>query len=239
MNPKLREQFERLGLRLSELDANLSDPQVLADIKRYRSLSREQSEVAQVMQQFRQYEQRERDLQAGREMLADPEMAGLADEEITAASADLQRLHGELQAALLPRDPDDDRNAFLEIRAGTGGDEATLFAGEVFRMYTRYAEERRWKVEITDLSESAVGGVKEVIALISGDKVFSKLKYESGVHRVQRVPETETQGRVHTSAITVAVLPEADDVEIDIQEKDIRVDTFCSSGPGGQSVNTT
>jgi peptide chain release factor 1 len=240
MNPKLREQFERLGLRLSELDANLSDPQVLADIKRYRSLSREQSEVAQVMQQFRQYEQRERDLQAGREMLADPEMAGLADEEITAASADLQRLHGELQAALLPRDPDDDRNAFLEIRAGTGGDESALFAGDLARMYLRWCERRGWRTEIISESPAELGGYKELVLRIEGERVYEALRFESGGHRVQRVPATESQGRIHTSACTVAVMPEADEAEeVTLNPAELRIDTFRASGAGGQHVNKT
>jgi peptide chain release factor 1 len=163
----------------------------------------------------------------------------MAQEEVTRLEPELARLEGEIKILLLPKDPNDDKNIVLEIRAGTGGDEATLFAAEVFRMYTRFAETRGWNVEVTSASESAVGGLKEVIALISGNKVFSQLKYESGVHRVQRVPATEQQGRVHTSAITVAVLPEADEVEINVDPKDIRIDTFCSSGPGGQSVNTT
>jgi peptide chain release factor 1 len=182
-----------------------------------------------------------KNLAEARLMLAetDPELKVMAQEEIARLEPDLARYEEELKVLLLPKDPNDDKNVVLEIRAGTGGDEATLFADEVFRMYLRYAELHRWKVEITSQSESSVGGLKEVIALISGDKVYSQLKYESGVHRVQRVPQTETQGRVHTSAITVAVLPEADEVEIKLEAKDVRVDTFCSSGPGGQSVNTT
>src|SRR5579863_6431013 len=163
----------------------------------------------------------------------------MAQEEIARLEPELARLENDIKIMMLPKDPNDNKNIVLEIRAGTGGDEATLFAAEVFRMYTRFAETRGWNVEVTSASESAVGGLKEVIALISGNKVFSQLKYESGVHRVQRVPATEQQGRVHTSAITVAVLPEADEVEINIDPKDIRIDTFCSSGPGGQSVNTT
>jgi peptide chain release factor 1 len=169
----------------------------------------------------------------------DPDLRAMAEEEVAQLEPELIRFEEELKVLLLPKDPNDEKNVVLEIRAGTGGDEATLFAAEVFRMYTRYAETQNWKIEVTSSSESAVGGLKEVIALVSGHKVFSKFKYESGVHRVQRVPVTEQQGRVHTSAITVAVLPEADDVEVRIEAKDIRVDTFCSSGPGGQSVNTT
>jgi peptide chain release factor 1 len=163
----------------------------------------------------------------------------MAEEEIARLSPSLAKIEEEIKILLLPKDPNDEKNVVLEIRAGTGGDEATLFAGEIFRMYSRFAESQRWKMEVTSSSESAVGGLKEVIALVSGNRVFSKLKYESGVHRVQRVPATEQQGRVHTSAITVAVLPEADEVEVKLEAKDIRIDTFCSSGPGGQSVNTT
>ncbi len=169
----------------------------------------------------------------------DPELRAMAGEEVARLEPQITTLEQELKILLLPKDPNDEKNVVLEIRAGTGGDEATLFAAEIFRMYSRYAESQRWKIEITSSSESAVGGLKEVIALVSGERVFSKLKYESGVHRVQRVPQTEQQGRVHTSAITVAVLPEADEVEVKIDPKDIRIDTFCSSGPGGQSVNTT
>ena len=169
----------------------------------------------------------------------DPELRQMAKDEVARLEPELVSIEEELKVLLLPKDPNDEKNVVLEIRAGTGGDEATLFAAEIFRMYSRYAETQGWKVEVTSTSESAVGGLKEVIALISGNKVYSKLKYESGVHRVQRVPATEQQGRVHTSAITVAVLPEADEVEIKIEAKDIRIDTFCSSGPGGQTVNTT
>jgi peptide chain release factor 1 len=169
----------------------------------------------------------------------DPDLRAMAEEEVTRLEPEIGKLEEEIKVLLLPKDPKDEKNVVLEIRAGTGGDEATLFAAEVFRMYSRYAETRKWKMEVTSTSESAVGGLKEVIALVSGDKVYSRLRYESGGHRVQRVPVTEQQGRVHTSAITVAVLPEADEVEVKIDPKDIRIDTFCSSGPGGQSVNTT
>jgi peptide chain release factor 1 len=166
-------------------------------------------------------------------------MKAMAHEEIRALESQLAALDAELKVLLLPSDPNDAKNVILEIRAGTGGDEATLFAAEMFRMYARYAESQGWKVETTDLSESGVGGIKEVIAVVEGTRVYSRLKFESGVHRVQRVPQTETQGRIHTSAVTVAVLPEADDVEVHLEEKDLRIDSFCSSGPGGQSVNTT
>src|SRR3974390_1625653 len=193
-----------------------------------------------------QIEGRYKDLTKGiadsKAMLADekdPEMRAYAQDELTQLEGRVTRVEEELKVLLLPRDPNDEKNIILEIRAGTGGDEATLFAAEIFRMYTRYAETQRWKVEVLSTSESSVGGLKEVIAIIEGNRVYSQLKYESGVHRVQRVPETEQQGRVHTSAVTVAVLPEAEDVDIKIEPKDLRIDTFCSSGPGGQSVNTT
>ncbi len=190
---------------------------------------------------FRELKQVRQSLAEARALLteSDPEMRAMAEEEIASFSPREPALEEEIKVLLLPKDPNDDRNVVLEIRAGTGGDEATLFAAEIFRMYSRYGESQNWKIEVTSASESAVGGLKEVIALVSGHNVFSKLKYESGVHRVQRVPVTEQQGRVHTSAITVAVLPEAEDVDIKIEAKDIRIDTFCSSGPGGQSVNTT
>jgi peptide chain release factor 1 len=170
---------------------------------------------------------------------SDPELKAMAEEEVAKLTPELERLENELKVLLLPKDPNDEKNIVLEIRAGTGGDEATLFAAEVFRMYGRFAETRHWKIEVTSQSESSVGGLKEVTALVTGTRVYSALKYEGGVHRVQRVPATEQQGRVHTSAITVAVLPEAEDVDIKLEAKDIRIDTFCSSGPGGQSVNTT
>ncbi|MBX3645618.1 MAG: peptide chain release factor 1 [Rubrivivax sp.] len=240
MTPLLRDQFERLGMRLAELDANLADPQVLGDIQRWRSLSREQAEVAQVVGQFREYQQRERDLQAGRDMLDDPEMAELAAEEIASAQADLERLQAALQLALLPRDPDDERNAFLEIRAGTGGDESALFAGDLARMYLRYCERRGWRSEVMSESVSELGGYKELVLRIVGDKVYEALRFESGGHRVQRVPATESQGRIHTSACTVAALPEPDEAEeITLNPADLRIDTFRASGAGGQHVNKT
>ena len=240
MSPQLRQQFERLSLRLAELDANLSDPTVLADIGRYRSLSREQAEVAQVVQQFRQYQQREHDIDAGREMLTDPEMAELAGEEIAAAEADLLRLQAQLQAGLLPRDPDDARNAFLEIRAGTGGDESALFAGDLARLYLRFCERRGWRTEIMSESLSELGGYKELVLRVVGDKVYETLRFESGGHRVQRVPATESQGRIHTSACTVAVMPEADEAEeVTLNPAELRIDTFRASGAGGQHVNKT
>src|SRR6185436_19908810 len=188
-----------------------------------------------------EWKRAEGDIQQARPMLteSDPELKQMAADEIARLEPVKVQIEEQLKVLLLPKDPHDDKNVVLEIRAGTGGDEATLFAAEIFRMYSRFAEAQRWRVEVTSASESSVGGLKEVIALVNGEKVYSKMKYESGVHRVQRVPETEQQGRVHTSAITVAVLPEADEVEVKLEAKDIRVDTFCSSGPGGQSVTTT
>ena len=240
MNSSLREQFERLALRLNELDASLADPQLLADIPRWRSLSREQAEAAWVVQQFRRYQQRERDLQAGRELLDDPEMAEMAAEEIATAEADLERLQTELQLALLPRDPDDARNAFVEIRAGTGGDESALFAGDLARMYLRYCERRGWRTEVMSESAAEIGGFKELVLRVSGEQVSAARRFESGGHRVQRVPATESQGRIHTSACTVAVLPEPDAAEeITLNPAELRIDTFRASGAGGQHVNKT
>jgi peptide chain release factor 1 len=240
MKDTLRQQFERLGLRLAELDANLADPQVASDMKRYRALSREQAEASHLVQTFRQYQQRESDLAAARELLEDPDMAEMAREEIGEAEADLARLHTELQTALLPRDPDDDRNAFLEIRAGTGGDESALFAGDLARMYLRYAESQGWRTEVMSESPSDLGGYKELVLRIEGERVYEKMKFESGGHRVQRVPATESQGRIHTSACTVAVMPEPDEAEeITLNPADLRIDTFRASGAGGQHVNKT
>jgi peptide chain release factor 1 len=194
-----------------------------------------------MVESFRDYQRTRQGIADAEAMLAetDPEIRAMAQDELTELEERLPKIEEELKLKLLPKDPNDEKNVILEIRAGTGGDEASLFAAEVFRMYSRFAEQHRWKVEILSSSESGIGGLKEVIAIIEGDRVYSQLKYESGVHRVQRVPATETQGRVHTSAITVAVLPEAEDVDIKIEAKDLRIDTFCSSGPGGQSVNTT
>jgi len=240
MKDTLRQQFQRLGLRLNELDASLAHPGVAGDMKRYRELTREHAEVAGLMERFHRYEQRERDLAAARELLADAEMAAMAEEEITSASADLERLHGELQTALLPRDPDDDRPAYLEIRAGTGGDESALFAGDLARMYLRYAERRGWRTELLSESESELGGYKEAVFRVDGESVYGRLKFESGGHRVQRVPATEAQGRIHTSACTVAVLPEPDAAEdIQLNPAELRIDTFRASGAGGQHVNKT
>ncbi|ANM32105.1 peptide chain release factor 1 [Acidobacteria bacterium Mor1] len=235
------EKLEGLEKRFEELNESMADPEVVADREKYKEVTKTYTELKPIVENYREFRAATEELEGSRELLnsGDPEMAEMAGEEVTRLEGRLEELEQELKVLLLPTDPNDARNVVLEIRAGTGGDEATLFAAEMFRMYSRFAESTGWKVETMDVSESAAGGVKEVVAMIEGDRVFSRLKFESGVHRVQRVPETEAQGRVHTSAVTVAVLPEADDVEVEIDEKDIRLDTFCSSGPGGQSVNTT
>jgi peptide chain release factor 1 len=244
MKDSLRQQFERLALRLNELDATLADPTVANDMKRYRALSREHAEVAGLVERFRRFERRERDLADAQEMLSQsttaPDMAEMAHQEITEARADVERLDLELQTALLPRDPDDARNAFVEIRAGTGGDESALFAGDLARMYLRHCERRGWKSELMSESISELGGYKEVVIRVEGDDVYARLKFESGGHRVQRVPVTETQGRIHTSACTVAVLPEPDEAEeLTLNPAELRIDTFRASGAGGQHVNKT
>ena len=244
MKDSLRQQFERLAMRLHELDATLADPAVASDMNRYRALSREHAEVSGLVERFRRFQQRERDQAAAHGMLTeavnDPEMAALAQQEITDAQADIERLHLELQTALLPRDPDDERNAFLEIRAGTGGDESALFAADLARMYLRHCERRGWRTELLSESLSDLGGYKELVIRIEGDSVYARLKFESGGHRVQRVPTTETQGRIHTSACTVAVLPEADEAEeVSLNPAELRIDTFRASGAGGQHVNKT
>src|SRR5580658_4219853 len=234
------QKLDDMEARFDDLTRQMADPAVISDGETYRKVARERSELEDTVNKYGDYKQAKRNYDEARQMVddPDPELRQMANDEIQRLEPELVRIEQELKVLLIPKDPLDDKNVVLEIRAGTGGDEATLFAAEVFRMYSRYAESQRWRVEVTSASESAVGGLKEVIALISGKKVYSHLKYESGVHRVQRVPATEQQGRVHTSAITVAVMPEADEVEIKIEPKDVRIDTFCSSGPGGQSVNT-
>ena len=240
MKDTFRQQFERLALRLAELEATLADPRVAADMKRFRELTREHAEAASLVERFRRYEQRERDLAAAQELLDDADMAEMAREEAVEAQADMERLHAELQTALLPRDPDDARNAFLEIRAGTGGDESALFAGDLARMYLRYAERQGWRCELMSENASELGGYKEVVIRVEGEGVYGRLRFESGGHRVQRVPATEAQGRIHTSACTVAVLPEPDEAEeIKLNPADLRIDTFRASGAGGQHVNKT
>jgi peptide chain release factor 1 len=237
------EKLAEIENRYEELTAQLSDPEVLAEPGRYQKAAKAHSELREVVEKYRQWKDLQKSLKETKGLLeessADAEMKTLAHDELSELEKRREQVEQELKILLLPKDPNDEKNVVLEIRAGTGGDEATLFAQEIFRMYTRYAEAQGWRMEVLSTSLSGVGGLKEVIGLVEGQKVYSKLKYESGVHRVQRVPETEQQGRIHTSAVTVAVLPEADEVEIAIDPKEIRVDTFCSSGPGGQSVNTT
>jgi peptide chain release factor 1 len=235
------ERLEEAEARYDELTGKMADPAVIGDSEQYRKVAKAQSELTELVAKYRDWKRKDQELQDARAMLrdSDADLRELAEAERTQLEPELAELEHELQVLMLPKDPNDEKNVVLEIRKGAGGDEASLFAAEVFRMYTRHAEEQGWRVEITSMSESSVGGLNEIIALISGNKVYSRMKYESGVHRVQRVPMTETQGRVHTSTITVAVMPEADEVDVQIDPKDIRIDTFCSSGPGGQSVNTT
>jgi len=244
MKPSLRHQLERLALRLGELDALLADPSVAADMKRYRELGREHAEAAELVGLFQRYEGRERDVASADELLAesagDADMAAMAREEKAAAATELQSIAAALQTAMLPRDPDDARNVFLEVRAGTGGDESALFAADLARMYLRYAERRGWRTEIMSESASDLGGYKELVVRIEGQDVYAALRFESGGHRVQRVPVTETQGRIHTSACTVAALPEPDEAEeITLDPSELRIDTFRASGAGGQHVNKT
>lgn len=235
------EKLEGIEARFENLTSQMADPSVIGDTEAYLRTAKQQSELSEVVAKYREWKRAAAELEGARQMLAEPdaEIQQMARDDIAGLEPDVERLEAELRLLLLPRDPADDKNVVLEIRKGTGGDEASLFAGELFRMYLRYAEMRGWKVELVSASESEVGGMNEVIATIAGHKVYSQLKYESGVHRVQRVPATEQQGRIHTSTVTVAALPEADDIDIKIDPKDLRVDTFCSSGPGGQSVNTT
>jgi peptide chain release factor 1 len=237
--------FERLNQiesRYEELTSALASPEVIGDSSKFQKTAKAHSEIAPMVEKYREYKDLAKGIAESKTMLADEkdaEMRAYAQEELNQLEARVAAVEEELKVLLLPKDPNDEKDVIVEIRAGTGGDEATLFAAELFRMYTRFAETQGWKVEVLSTSESSVGGLKEVIAIIEGQRVYSRMKYESGVHRVQRVPATETQGRVHTSAVTVAVLPEAEDVDVKIEAKDLRIDTFCSSGPGGQSVNTT
>src|SRR5213596_3359002 len=236
------ERLDQIEARYEELTHALASPEIISDSSKYQKTAKAHSEIAPVVEKYREYKDLKKGIAESKAVLADEkdsEMRAYAQEELEKLEARVAAVEEDLKLLLLPKDPNDEKNVVLEIRAGTGGDEATLFAAEMFRMYTRYAETQRWKVEVLSTSESGVGGLKEVIAIIEGQRVYSRLKYESGVHRVQRVPQTEQQGRVHTSAVTVAVLPEAEDVDIKIDPKDLRIDTFCSSGPGGQSVNTT
>src|SRR5215467_427201 len=238
----LIDRLRTVEARYDELTQQLADPAVVSDSKRYQKTAKAHAELGELVEKFHQYKDLERGIAETRAMVreeTDVELKAMAEEELSGLEGRLAKCEHELKVLLLPKDPNDERNVILEIRAGTGGDEAALFVADVFRMYTRYAEGQRWRVEILSSNPTGIGGFKEVIVLIEGKGVYSRLKYASGVHRVQRVPATEASGRIHTSTITVAVLPEAEDVEVQINEKDIRKDTFCSSGPGGQSVNTT
>jgi peptide chain release factor 1 len=241
MTPHVRDKLKSVADRYDELTRLVSDSAVQADARAYRTHAKELAEIEPIVERFRDYVKDERELAEAKDLIAsgDAEMRALADEDVRRLEPKLATLEGELRALLVPRDPNDDRNVVLEIRAGTGGDEAALFAGDLYRMYSRYAERRGWKIEVLSGHETGVGGIKEVVASVEGKGVYGRLKRESGVHRVQRVPETEASGRIHTSTATVAVLPEAEEVDVQIDAKDLRVDTFCSSGPGGQSVNTT
>jgi peptide chain release factor 1 len=237
------EKLESVARRSEELTKLLSDPTVLADPETLRRYAKEQADLRPVVSAYHEYRKLQEELRENQELLdsegQDSEFTALIKEEVAALTARLEPLETELRTMLLPRDPNDERGVIMEIRAGTGGDEAALFAADLFRMYSRYADSQRWRVEVMNASPTETGGFKEVIAAIEGKDVYSKLKFESGTHRVQRVPATEAQGRIHTSAVTVAILPEAEEVEVDIDPADLRIDVFRSSGPGGQSVNTT
>src|SRR5690625_2743425 len=237
------DRLQLLEDRYEQLNELLSDPEVISDIDKLREYSKEQSDLSEVVTKYRQYKNASEELADAKEMLQDDdldgEMAEMAKMEIAELTETIENLEEEMKILLLPKDPNDDKNVIMEIRAAAGGDEAALFAGDLYRMYSRYAEANRWKTEVIETHTSGVGGFKEIIFMINGNGAFSKLKFENGAHRVQRVPETEASGRVHTSTATVAVLPEAEDVEVELNESDIRVDRFASSGPGGQSVNTT
>lgn len=240
MKPSIVAKLEALLERHEEVQAMLGEPSVIADQERFRALSKEYAQLTDVVKCFRDWQQAQEDLSTAEELLDDPEMRDMAQDELNAAKNSIEQLEQELQVLLLPKDPNDERNCYLEIRAGAGGDEAAIFAGDLFRMYSRFAEARRWRVEVVSCSDGEHGGYKEMIAKISGDGVYGVLKFESGGHRVQRVPATESQGRIHTSACTVAILPEVPEAEIpDINPVDLKIDTFRSSGAGGQHVNTT
>ena len=238
----LTEKLDQLDSRYEEMTQQLSSPEVVGDSARFQKIAKQHAEFEEIVAKHCEYKQIQKDLVGAYQLFLeadDAEMKQIAHEKEKSLAARKETVERELKLLLLPKDPNDEKSVLIEIRAGTGGDEAALFAAELFRMYSRYAETQGWKVEILESSPSSLGGMKEVVAAIQGNKVYSKLKYESGVHRVQRVPATEQQGRIHTSAATVAVLPEADEIDIKIEAKDLRIDTFCSSGPGGQSVNTT
>ena len=241
-NLTLYEKLDQIERRYDEMTKELSSSDVLTDSGRYQKLAKAHADLGEIVTKYREWKEIDKGLRGAKQLFTeadDPEMKQMAQDEERDLSVRHEAVERELKLLLIPKDPNDEKNVMVEIRAGTGGDEAALFAGELFRMYSRYAESQGWRVEVLESSPATIGGVKEIVAAIQGNKVYSKLKYESGVHRVQRVPATEQQGRIHTSAATVAVLPEADEIDIKIEAKDLRVDTFCSSGPGGQSVNTT
>ena len=233
------DRLAEIEQRFEKLSHEMSDPAVVADQVRYREIARTYAELEKIVVKYREHQDVTRQICESEALLDDQEMKAMAREELLSLEARRESLLTELQALILPKDPNDEKNVILEIRAGTGGEEASLFASDLFRMYSRYAERRGWQVEVLSINSTGLGGLKEVIALISGRRVYGRLQYESGVHRVQRVPETEASGRIHTSTATVAVLPEADEVQIEVNEKDLRIDTFCATGPGGQGVNTT
>lgn len=233
------EKLRMLGRRLAEIESILCDPKVMSDAKRLRELGRERSSIEPVVVAYKKHQALSAQLDDNRALLEDPELGALAREELPALEGELESLSQEIRVLLLPQDPNDDKNTMLEIRGGTGGEEAALFAADLLRMYMRFAERRSWRVEVMSMSQAAAGGLKEAIVLISGNRVYSVLKHEAGVHRVQRVPATEAQGRIHTSTATVAVLPEADDVDVFIDDKDLKIDIAAAGGPGGQGVNTT
>lgn len=236
------EKLAQIEKNYEEITEQISSPEIMSDMKNYAKVMKQHRTLGEIVEKYREVKKMQEDLQGAKElaeMADDDEMKELAWAEVSEIEAKLPKAEEELKVLLLPKDPNDEKNVILEIRAGTGGDEATLFAAEILRMYARYAERQGWKMEILEMSDTGVGGIKDATAVIEGDKVYSKMRYEAGTHRVQRVPQTETQGRVHTSAITVAVLPEAEEVDVQINQNDLRIDTFCSSGPGGQSVNTT
>ena len=236
------EKLAQIEKNYEEITEQISQPDVTSDISAYTKLMKQHSALGEIVTEYREVKRMTEELEGAKEILDnsnDEEMRELAELEVADLEENLEKANENLKFLLIPKDPNDEKNVILEIRAGTGGDEATLFAAEILRMYARYAERQGWKMEIMDASDTGVGGLKEAFAMIEGDNVYSKMRYESGVHRVQRVPATETQGRIHTSAVTVAVLPEAEEVDVQIDQNDLRIDTFCSSGPGGQSVNTT
>lgn len=238
----LLEKYESIGHRFKEVEQQITDPEIIADMKRYVRLNQEYKSLEKLLNAFKEYKSMVDTVHSGKEILAeesDEELREMAHEEMEMAGERIPEMEKKIKMLLVPADPEDSKNAILEIRAGTGGDEASIFAGDLFRMYSKFIEKKGWRMEVTNIAEGTAGGYKEIVANVTGDGVYGILKYESGVHRVQRVPQTETQGRIHTSAATIAVLPEAEEFDVELKESDIKKDTYCSSGPGGQSVNTT